>query len=644
VSGRTPSPVGGVLRVANCSGFYGDRFSAAREMVEGGPIDVLTGDYLAELTMLILTKARQRDPSLGYAVSFYRQMEEVLGTCAERGIKVVSNAGGLNPAGLAERLRRLAGELGIAVSVAHVEGDDVLGDLPRLQKEGHALAHLDTGRPLEDAPGPPLSAHAYLGGFAVAEALRAGADVVVTGRITDAALVVGPAAWRFGWGGTDVDALAGAVVAGHVIECGAQATGGNYSFFAEVPGLEHPGFPIAEMAADGSSVITKHPGTGGAVTVETVTAQLLYEIAGPLYANPDVVADFSTIRLEQLGPDRVGVSGVRGLPAPETAKVAVNLLGGWRNTMTLVLTGLDIEEKAALVRRTLERRLAAARPAQLDVRLVRSDRPDAPSEEEASAQLRVVAKDPDPDKVGRRFSGAVTELALASYPGFHLTSPPGEASAYGVYWPTLIPAAEVEPVVVTGDGRRLAVPVAPAATSATSAATSATSAATGEDGGGSVPTTAGGDGDPEEGPTARAPLGRLVGARSGDKGGNANVGLWARSEEAFSWLRRFLTVGRFKELLAEAAELEVERHELANLRALNFVVHGLLDEGVASSTRPDPQAKALGEYLRCREVDIPLRLLEQAGAPEGRRPAGGEPAGGEPAGGEPAGGATGEGN
>jgi hypothetical protein len=591
---------GEVLRIANCSGFYGDRLAAAKEMVEGGPIDVLTGDYLAELTMLILTKSRQRDPALGYATTFYRQMEEVLGTCLERGIKIVSNAGGLNPAGLAERLRQLAARLGLDAAVAHVEGDDVLDTLARLQAQGDPLPHLDTGRPLAQAGSAPVSANAYLGGFAVAGALGAGADVVVTGRITDAALVVGPAAWRFGWARTDWDALAGAVVAGHVVECGAQATGGNYAFFTEVPGLEHPGFPIAEVAADGSSVITKHAGTGGKVSVGTVTSQLLYEIAGPLYANPDVVADFSTIRLEQVGPDRVRVSGVRGLPAPDTTKVSVNLLGGWRNSMTFVLTGLDVDDKAALVRRTLERDLDRSRLTDLDIRLVRSDRPDAPTNEQASAQLRVTAKAADPEVVGRRFSGAVTELALASYPGFYLTSPPGEASAYGVYWPIVIPASEVEQVAVLADGRRVVVPVAPP-------------------GAGPLPVRAG-ESDPPAapagsgngGPLRRVPLGTLFGARSGDKGGNANVGLWARDAEAYGWLERELTVARFRQLLPEAADLEVDRFLLPNIWAVNFVVHGLLGEGVASSTRPDPQAKSLGEYLRSRVVEVPERLVAEA--------------------------------
>jgi hypothetical protein len=594
-----PTGGGDLLRIANCSGFYGDRLAAPRELVEGGPIDVLTGDYLAELTMLILFKARQRDPSLGYAVTFYRQMEQVLGSCVDRGIKVVANAGGLNPAGLADRLRALAAELGIDAAIAHVEGDDILGQLPALRAAGNTLAHLDTGTAL-DAALDPVSANAYLGGFGIAEALAGGADVVVTGRVTDASLVVGPAAWHFGWRRDDWDRLAGAVAVGHVIECGAQTTGGNYAFFTEVPGLEHPGFPIAEMAADGSAVITKHPGTGGLVSVGTVTAQLLYEIAGPLYANSDVVADFSTICLDQQGPDRVRLSGVRGRPAPDKLKVSINLLGGWRNTMTFVLTGLDIEAKAELVERSLWQSLGGAGAfADHDVRLIRTDQPDAPTNEQASAQLRITVKSSDPDTVGRRFSNMATEMALASYPGFYLTSPPGEATAYGVYWPTLVDRHCVDEVVVHADGRRSSVGPPPR----TPAPADGAAGGAGED-----DTLAGDSG----GGRRRVPLGTIIGARSGDKGGNANVGLWARDAAAFAWLRTELTVEKLRHLLPEAATLPVDRYELPNLRALNFVVHGLLGEGVASSTRPDAQAKSLGEFLRSRLVDIPNDVLDGA--------------------------------
>src|SRR3954447_14894513 len=315
------------LRIANCSGFYGDRFLALREVVSGGPVDVVTGDYLAELTLLILFRSRAKDPSRGYATTFLRQLEHVLGEIGDRGISVVVNAGGLAPAACADAVRALAERLGVALPVAHVEGDDLL---PKINTLHARMPNLDTGEPLGDRT--PLTANAYLGAWGIAAALDAGADVVVTGRVTDASLVLGPAAAHFGWARDDWDALAGAVVAGHVIECGPQATGGNYAFFTEVPGLEHPGFPLAELAEDGSSVITKHPSHGGLVSVGTVTAQLLYEIGGPAYLNPDVTARFDTIQLDEVAPDRVRISGVHGVPPPPTAKVCINYEGGHRTT------------------------------------------------------------------------------------------------------------------------------------------------------------------------------------------------------------------------------------------------------------------------------------------------------------------------
>jgi len=600
------------VRIANCSGFYGDRASAAREMVEGGPIDVLTGDYLAELTMLILWKARQKDPAAGYARTFLGQFEEVIGTCLDRGITIVVNAGGLNPAGLAERLREISGRLGLAPKIAHVEGDDLLSRLGELAEAGHALAHAETGEPLAKAEVTPVTANAYLGGWGIAAALRAGADVVVCPRVTDASLVVGPAAAWHGWGPGDLDELAGAVAAGHVIECGPQATGGNYPFPDELPDWRYPGFPIAEVAADGSSVITKHPGTGGLVSAGTVTAQLLYELAGPDYANPDVIARFDTIRLDADGPDRMRVSGTRGSPPPDHLKVALNYLGGYRNTMTMVLTGLDIEEKAARAEAMLFDLLGGKdRFAEVDVRLIRSDRPDAPTNEQATAQLRITVFDPDPAKVGRSFSSATIELALAGYAGFHTTTPPTAESAYGVYWPTFVPADVVEHVVVLPDGSRRAIPP-PGGTGPRAAAPRVPAAApvpAAPRVPAAAPVPAGPVTGPTAGPTRRAPLGLVCGARSGDKGGNANVGLWVRDPQAYAWLRGYLDVARFRELLPEAAGLEVRRYELANLGAINFVVVGLLGLGVAASARPDPQAKGLGEYLRSRYVDIPVLLL-----------------------------------
>ena len=560
------------VRIANCSGFYGDRLSAMREMLTGGDVDYLTGDYLAELTMLILGRDRMKNPERGYAKTFLTQLEGCLGEARDRGVRIVANAGGLNPAGLADAIRALAERLGIPARIAHVEGDDLLA------------------RAAELGLGTPLTANAYLGAWGIADCLGDDADVVVTGRVTDASVIVGAAAAHFGWGRTDYDQLAGAVVAGHVIECGVQATGGNYSFFAEVSDLTHAGFPLAEIHADGSSVITKHPGTGGLVSVDTVTAQLLYEITGARYANPDVTARMDTIELSPDGPDRVRISGVLGEPPPPTYKVSLNSIGGFRNAMTFVLTGLDIEAKADLVRRQLEAALTV-KPAELQWSLARTDHTDADTEEAASALLHCVVRDPDPANVGRQFSSAAVELALASYPGFHVTAPPGDGQVYGVFTPGYVDATQVPHVAVHADGTRTDIPCA--------AETLELAAA-----------------DPPPlpeplppGPARRVPLGRIAGARSGDKGGSANVGVWVRTDEQWRWLANTLTVELLKELLPEAAEFDVARHVLPNLRAVNFVIDGILGEGVAYQARFDPQAKGLGEWLRGRHVDIPERIL-----------------------------------
>nr|WP_067078429.1 acyclic terpene utilization AtuA family protein [Streptomyces hygroscopicus] len=566
--------------MGNASGFYGDRFDAVREMLTGGPLDVLTGDYLAELTMLILGRDRAKDPSRGYVTAFLRQLEDTLGLAMERGVRLVTNAGGLNPAGLADAVRDLAGRLGIGCRVAHVEGDDLLGAR-------------DWG------PGV-VTANAYLGGGGIAECLRGGADVVVTGRVTDAALVTGPAAAYFGWSADDWDALAGAVVAGHILECGTQATGGNYAFFTEHDS-RRPGFPLAEIRPDGSSVITKHPHTGGAVTVGTVTAQLLYETAGARYPGPDVTARLDSVRLTQDGPDRVRVHGVRGEAPPRTLKTGLTRLGGHRNEVTFVLTGLDIEAKAALVRDQMEGAMSKRRPAEVRWTLSRTDHPDAAAQEEASALLRLVVRDRDQAAVGRVISGAAVELALASYPGFHVTAPPGKGSPYGVFEAVYLPADTVPHTAVLPDGSRRAIPPAPAA-------------AVPEEPVDELPLPEPVDELPlppplPPGPTRRAPLGAVAGARSGDKGGSANIGVWARSADAWRWLAHTLTVDRLRELLPETAPLTVTRHPLPRLRALNFVVEGLLGEGVAAQARFDPQAKAVGEWLRSRHLDIPEVLL-----------------------------------
>ena len=559
------------IRIANCSGFYGDRLSAAREMVEGGPIDVLTGDWLAELTMLILARTQAKHPGGGYARSFVAQMDQVMGTCLDKGIKVVSNAGGLDPEHCADAVAQVAAKLGLNPTIAYVNGDDLLPRLGELQAAGVDLAHFETGEPVGDVS-RFITANAYLGCFGIVEALAMGADIVITGRVTDAAVVCGPAAWHHGWSRDDWDALAGAVVAGHVIECGAQVTGGNYSFFTEVPGMTRVGFPWVEIAGDGSSIVGKHDGTGGEVSIGTVTSQLLYEIASPTYLGPDVSARFDTIRLEQVDRDRVRIHATKGEPPPATLKVAMNEIGGYRKDLNVALTGLDIEKKARLV----EDAFWAACPfdpedfESVTTRLIRTDKPDPPTNEEAVALWRISLKDHDERKVGRALADAAVEIALATVPGFFMVGgSPSAGSPFGVYRPAVVPAELVD-----------------------------------------VTPEPGPEVEPPAGPTTPVPLGLLFGARSGDKGGNANVGIFARSDEAWAWLDGFLSVGELRRLLPETAPLAIDRYRLPALRSLNFVIHDLLEEGVAASTRQDAQAKGLGEWLRSRVVEMPESLLE----------------------------------
>jgi Acyclic terpene utilisation family protein AtuA len=582
------------IRVGNCSGFYGDRASAMADMARAGGIDVLTGDYLAEVTMLILGKARAKDSSKGYATTFLHHLEAALEHLVAHGIRLVVNAGGLNPAGLADATRALLAGRGYDLRVSHIDGDDVFGRLDALQQGGHSLPHLTSGEPLSSWPHQPLTANAYLGGFGIARALDNGADIVITGRVADASVVVGPAAWWWSWTPNDYDALAGAVAAGHVIECGPQATGGNFSGFRTVADLVQPGFPIAEIDCDGSSVITKNLGTGGTVTRDTVTAQLLYEIGDPAYLNSDVTTHLNTATLADLGDDRVQIRGVRGSAPPVTTKVAITGVGGWENSMILALTGIDLDAKAALVERSVHRYIDAVdglNAAAID-RIGRAQHD--PDSQNAGTELLRIAVQGTKDAAGRGFSSEMIELALSSYPGLYSLGPPQPGSAFGAYWPALLDQAMLEHTVHHHDG-----------------ATETITPGNSQDARREVTPQC----DP---PVAHASwtdelvvasLGDIVHARSGDKGGDANLGVWVRDFKAWEWLKSTLTIDELRRLLPETRELAIERYELPNLGAVNFLIRGLLGTGATSSLRLDAQAKALGEWLRARSTKVPKSLV-----------------------------------
>ena len=603
------------IRIANCSGFFGDRPSAAAEMVDGGPIDVLTGDWLAELTMLILSRIRAKRPGQGYARTFVGQMEQVMGTCLDRDIKIVSNAGGLDPDGCAEAVKDVADKLGLSPTIAYVNGDDLLPRIHELAASG-ALNPFPGTNELGDLDAY-LSANAYLGCFGIVDALTRGADIVITGRVTDAAVVCGPAAWHHGWQPHDFDQLAGGVVAGHLIECGAQVTGGNYSFFTEIEGRDEIGgrarfgFPWAEIAADGTALIGKHDDTGGEVSVGTVTSQLLYEIGGPEYLGPDVTARFDTVGLTEVNPDRVIVWGARGEAPPSTLKVAMNELGGYRNSFTVALTGLDIEEKAAFAQAAFWDACPYG-PDDFDSvtsRVIRTDKPDPATQEESTAIWRLTVKDADERKVGRAFSDAMVHTALAGIPGMYgLGGGPGPGQPFGVYRPATVPSDLVpQYVTILGGETRQVSSVAPRTGSGR------------VEPGPPVPEPSPMVASPPTGETRAVPLGTVFGTRSGDKGGSANLGVFARSngalppsDDAWAWLDNELTVERLRELLPETAGMQIDRHRFPLICSLNFVIHGLLDEGVAASTRQDAQAKAIGEWLRARVVEVPAGLVPDA--------------------------------
>ena len=585
-----------VIKIGNCSGYYGDKLSAAKDMVEGGPIDVLTGDYLAELTMTILFNQKlQRGEDKGYVGTFLKQIKDVAETCKKNNIKIVTNAGGLNPSSMANEIINILKEMSIDLKVAYIDGDDLMPRLEELKDQGETFVNIDKNTNLDSTEHNLLTANAYLGAWGIKEALDEGADIVVCPRVTDAAVVIGPAAWKFKWKRTDFDELAGALAAGHIIECGCQATGGNYSFFEEVPSFINVGYPIAEIESDGSFTITKHPGTGGLVSVGTVTAQLLYEISSPAYINPDVISHFDTLEINQIGPDRVRVSGCRGSNPPGKHKVCINLATGYRNGMDLVLTGLDIEAKAKTITDTLFHSVGGKDQFdEVSVNLYRTDKKNPDSNEEAMATLSISVKSRNPDLVGRLFSAKIIELSLANYPGFFSAGTGKKPGPVISYWPALIDSKHIKEYVHV-DGKTLEIePTSQLQFEENYYQKQPVSI------------------EPAlQGEMDEISFGRLFGARSGDKGGCANIGVWAKTDLAFSFLYDFLSVEKLKELMPDLNKFSIDRYELPNINSLNFYIHGILEDGVSSNNRMDGQAKSLGEYLRAKTISVPKIIIDE---------------------------------
>ena len=586
------------IKIANCSGFYGDKLSAAKDLVDGGPIDVLTGDYLAELTMAILFGQKmQRGEDKGYVGTFLKQINQIAKSCKEKNIKIVSNAGGLNPKSMAIEIEKILKEQSIDMKVAYIDGDDLMPTISKLKKSGEEFKNIDKGKKLDESGYSPLTANAYLGAWGIKEALDKGADIVVCPRVTDAAVVIGPAAWKFNWKRDNYDALAGALAAGHIIECGCQATGGNYAFFKEVESFDNVGYPIAEIYDDGSFYVTKHPDTGGLVSTGTVTAQLLYEINSPAYVNPDVIAHFDTLKIEEVEKDKVYVSGCRGSSPPDKHKVCINLAGGFRNGMEIILTGLDIEDKAKVFTDALFNSVGGRKQFDdVSIQLHRTDKENPNSNEEAMASLLVSVKSKDQNLVGRLFSAKIIELALANIPGFFAQGGVKSSGPVIIYWPALVDSKHIKEKVHV-DGEEIEV----------------------------IPTS---QLELEEIYYQKEPIkikkikkedekeiyfGEIYGTISGDKGGCANLGVWAKNANSFAFLHDFLTVKKLKELLPDLNQYKIERFELANINSLNFYIHDILQDGVSSNDKKDAQAKSLGEYLRAKKVKVPQSIIGDIG-------------------------------
>ncbi|MGH8999390.1 MAG: acyclic terpene utilization AtuA family protein, partial [Acidimicrobiia bacterium] len=444
--------------IANCGGFWGDDPTAARRQVEGGPIDYLVMDYLAEVTMAILQKARQRRPEAGYATDFLTQMRDVLGACVERGIKVITNAGGVNPLACKAAVEKLAGELGVAggVRVGVVLGDDIYGELDTLAGAGEALSHMDTGHPLAEVRDRVLSANVYLGSAPVAKALDMGANVVICGRVTDTSVTLAPMVHEFGWAADDWDRLAAGVIAGHIIECGTQCAGGNHTDWHKVKSWSNLGFPLVEARADGTFTVTKHPGTGGLVSVHTVTEQLLYEMGTPRYLSPDAVARFDSITLTADGPDRVTISGARGEPAPEKLKVSVSFADGYRAFGRIIVSGPDTLARANQVADILWESVGG-RDLYEDTATQfvgwNACHPPLTDAEPSEVIVQVAVRDADEAKINSRFGVQIVPRVLGSMPGVTYMADLGRARASEVvgYWPALIGREHVPMRVVVGD-------------------------------------------------------------------------------------------------------------------------------------------------------------------------------------------------
>lgn len=586
------------LRIGCASGFWGDSEFSAAQLVEHGDIDVLVFDYLAEITMSLLIRAKAKDPSLGYAPDFVSTIKPLMKQLKARGIRVVANAGGVNPSACREALVAAAQAEGVELKIAAVLGDDLMTQVEALRAAG--TKEMFSGAPF---PAKVMSANAYLGAFPIAAALSAGADIVVTGRCVDSAVTLAPLIAHFGWTADDLDKLAQGSLAGHLIECGTQTTGGNYTDWQSVPGWDDMGFPIAECRADGSFVITKPPGTGGLVCPSTVGEQMLYEIGDPrAYILPDVVCDFTRVTLTQAGTDRVEVRGARGLPPTDEAKVSITYADGFRATSLFMIGGIDAGAKA--------HRVGAAMLARMRRKFAERGWPDFTeacveaigAEDTYGPQARVSAREVML-KVGVRhrlkdalelFSREVAPMALMSAPAITgFTGGRPKVQPVVRLFSCLVPKSQLGVSIDMG-AQKVAAP-ALAGVRLDAAALPAVD--------GPLPAV-----DAFARGSRSVPLVQLAWGRSGDKGDAANIGIIARKPEYLPFIRAAITEQAVARWFAHLVHGEVRRYDLPGTHALNFTLQAALGGGGIASVRMDPQGKAYAQMLLDHPVTIPAEL------------------------------------
>lgn len=594
-----------VVRIGGASGFWGDASRATPQLLNVEGLDYIVYDYLAEITMSIMARARAKDEARGYATDFVTAaMQPNLAQIAERGIKVLSNAGGVNPMACAAALRAQVAAQGLELKVACVLGDDLMGEREALAAEGVTEMFSGEGFP---APDKLLSINAYLGAFPIAAALAAGADIVVTGRCVDSAVTLGACIHAFGWGREDLDRLAMGSLAGHILECGPQATGGNFTDWEDVPGVADIGYPVAEVSPDGSFVCTKPEGTGGLVSVGTVAEQMLYEIGDPqAYILPDVVCDFSTARLTQVGEHRVQVAGATGRAAPDTLKVSATFADQFRGGTYMSFYGVDADRKAralgAAVFEAARNTLAGFglpdfSETSIELLGTESQFGDfARAGEHREVVMKIAAKHPEMAGIGILLKEAV---------GLGLATPPG-LSGFAGSRPSPSPVVRLFSFTIDRQRVRVSIDLGDATLDYS-------------DAGGTPLDTNALPRPPEpvaEGAaTATVPLVALAYGRSGDKGDKANVGIIARKPEYLPWIWRALDVdtvtARFAHFLADTGPCNVEKFLLPGAGAINFLLHDVLGGGGVASIRNDPQGKGYAQILLACPVAVPATIAEE---------------------------------